>query len=611
MKIYQKLAVGFLSMSFAVLILGHIVMIVNARLADEFQRIAGSQLPGTVAESGVQACLYRIMAHATHYEFTRDPKDKKLIDELLVALETEVATHRLYHHDYDIYEHVEVIEALADRFVSLVTQYLRLIEDGADDAQIGRAREKALDVLDVFSSKVTPIIEKHLKNAHNSFKTTRQYAAKARVIVLGSSAFVLFLSLALGFIISHFISRPVMRLTDAAKRIGKGDLDIEIDVRSRDEIGVLAQTLRDMARDLKEITVSRDAFAKEVEERRKAQDALRESEQMLSGILSAATDSIILLDRDLRILWANDKATALIGQDIVNKKCYKVLRSREEPCDPCIVRQCFEDGGIHDCETGFVQADGKRIDIWATANVAAIGEDGRPKRVVEFIRDITERKQARNEIARSLREKEILLKEIHHRVKNNMQVISSLLRLRTAGLVDKRDIEALRDCQNQIRSMALVHEKLYQSGDLANIDFKGYVKQLSGDLFRSYGVDPGRIGLVLDVEDAEIGVEFAIPCGLIISELVSNCIKYAFPGEMKGLISISFRSINNNGRVCRLEVSDNGVGIPEEVDLEDIKSMGLRLVSILTAQLQGTLNVRRESGTTFEIAFNMNKDPGS
>ncbi len=607
MKIYQKLATGFLTVSFAVFVLGYTVMVVNSRLVDEFHRIAGFLLPGTVAESGVQTSLYRIMVYATQYGITRDPRDRKLINEQLVRLETEVAMHRLYHHDYDIDEHVEVMETLTDRFVSLVTQYLRLVENGADKARIRCARKKALDVLDTFNMKVAPVIEKHLENAFRSMETIRRYERRARVIVLGSSAFVLFLSLVLGFIISHLISRPVMRLTDAARRIGKGDLDTDIDIRSRDEIGVLARTLKDMARELKEITVSRDTFAREVEERRKAQAALRDSEQMLSGVVSSITDSMVLLSEDLEILWVNDRARALIGQDVTGRKCYEALHKRNDPCDPCIVRQCFDDGMIHDCETCFVHAGARKIDIWATANVAATGEDGRPVRVVEFMRDITERKQARDAIKRSLREKEVLLKEIHHRVKNNMQVISSLLRLRASRMVDRRDKEALIESQNQIKSMALVHEKLYQSGDLANIDFKGYVKQLSGDLFRSYGVDPGKIGLRLDVENAGLKIESAIPCGLIISELVSNCIKYAFPGDMKGFISISLRSVDNNGQV-RLEVSDDGVGIPDEVDPEGVKSLGLRLVSILVAQLQGTLNVKRESGTTFEIMFNINKN---
>ncbi len=609
MRIYQKLAAGFLTVSFAVFSLAYIVIVVQEQLIGEFQQIAGSQLPGTVAESGVQTELYRIMACAVGYEFSRDPREKDFINKLLAKLETEVTIHRLYHQDYDINEHVEVMEALSERFVSLVTQYVRLIDLGADRAQINLARRKADDVLSEFALRIAPIIERHLDNARKSIVTTKRYGEHARAIVLGTSAFVLVLSLTLGFFISRFISQPIMALTDAAKRIGRGELDTRIDIQSKDEVGILASTLNSMARDLKEITVSRDAFAKEVEERKKVQAALRESEQMLSGVVSSVTDSMILLDEDLNILWTNDVAKAMLGKGIVGGRCYNLFHGRSSPCTPCIVRECFDDGGIHDTETEFLRPDGSRICVWATANVAAFGEDGRPIRVVEFMRNITERQRARDEIARSLREKEILLKEIHHRVKNNMQVISSLLRLRASQLSDKRDAEVLRDSQNQIRSMALVHEKLYQSGDLANIDFHGYVKQLAGDLFRSYGVDPGRIGLKLDMEDIDIGIDAAIPCGLIISELVSNSIKYAFPGQMQGQITISL-CLDKQGQV-ELVIRDNGVGLPEGMEPSNVKSLGLRLVSILVKQLNGKLELDRSQGTTFRIIFDAHMDAES
>jgi len=212
-----------------------------------------------------------------------------------------------------------------------------------------------------------------------------------------------------------------------------------------------------------------------------------------------------------------------------------------------------------------------------------------------------ERKRMEEQIKASLREKEMLLREIHHRVKNNMQLISSLLRLQSRYIKDKKYIEMLKESQNRIRSMAFIHEKLYQSKDLANIDFNGYIKSLTDDLFRSYGAN-GKIALKTDIEGVSLGVDTAIPCGLIINELVSNSLKHAFPEDREGEIKIALRRTDRNE--VELVVSDDGIGIPEDLDFRNTESLGLQLVtSLAESQLQGKTELNRAKGTEFRIRF--------
>ncbi|RLA86667.1 MAG: hypothetical protein DRG58_11815 [Deltaproteobacteria bacterium] len=215
---------------------------------------------------------------------------------------------------------------------------------------------------------------------------------------------------------------------------------------------------------------------------------------------------------------------------------------------------------------------------------------------------IIQRKRAQEQIQASLQEKEVLLKEIHHRVKNNLQIICSLLKLQ-AGYIDDSKIQAvIQDSQNRIRIMALVHELLYQSPDLAMINLMSYIKTLVGALSRTYLADPGGIALKLAVDDIRLGIDTAIPCGLIINELVSNSLKYAFPDKRQGVIQINFHAKPDQD--LELVVRDNGVGLPETLDLRNGNSLGLRLVKILAEdQLQGKISLNRTKGTEFIIEF--------
>lgn len=224
---------------------------------------------------------------------------------------------------------------------------------------------------------------------------------------------------------------------------------------------------------------------------------------------------------------------------------------------------------------------------------------------------VAERQRAETQIQASLQEKEVLLKEIHHRVKNNMQVISSLLRLQSGAINDPHIREIFGESQNRIRSMTLVHEKLYQSPDLAKIDFQEYVTLLVNSLFHSYGVSQTKVNLRIEVTVTRLAIDTAIPCGLIINELVSNALKYAFPGERIGMITVRVTYIQSN--LIELTVADDGAGMPADLEPENTDTLGLQLVrTISEEQLQGRVSIRRENGTQFCVLFQeVYKDDGS
>jgi two-component sensor histidine kinase len=221
-------------------------------------------------------------------------------------------------------------------------------------------------------------------------------------------------------------------------------------------------------------------------------------------------------------------------------------------------------------------------------------------------RDITRIKEAEELLKKSVHEKEILLKEIHHRVKNNMQVISSILKLQSAYVKDKKTVELLDECRNRISSMAFIHATLYMKKDFVNINFAEYVSNIASNLQQSYVLSDKKILLRMDVPDFKMHIDDAIPCGLIINELLSNAFKYAFTGRKKGTVGISVKVKKEN---IILAIWDDGKGFPKTVDYKNTASLGLQLVSSLAEQIGGKLKMetKKEKGTQFIIAFRKTK----
>lgn len=220
-------------------------------------------------------------------------------------------------------------------------------------------------------------------------------------------------------------------------------------------------------------------------------------------------------------------------------------------------------------------------------------------------RDITERKRDEEQTRASLEEKEVLLREIHHRVKNNMQIISSLLMLQSENIEDKKQRDIFIDSQNRIHAMALIHEKLYQSTSIAHIDLREYISGIVSNIVYSYG-RKNNIKIDINAENINIIIDYAVPIGLIINELVTNSLKYAFPDGRQGTIQICVKSNDND--MIHISIRDDGIGIPKDLDIRNTTSLGLRLItSLAESQLQGEIILNRDNGTEFKINFRQTK----
>jgi PAS domain S-box-containing protein len=216
----------------------------------------------------------------------------------------------------------------------------------------------------------------------------------------------------------------------------------------------------------------------------------------------------------------------------------------------------------------------------------------------KLLAEIGIRIDAETQLTKTVGEKDVLLREVHHRVKNNLQIIISLLNLQSRYMTDATTLAAFRESQNRVKAMALVHEKLYQSSDLTKIDLDNYIRFLGDNLFQFFGASGRDIRFTREIRDIFLAIDTAIPLGLIINELISNALKYAFPGGRAGEISLA---IHQAGHTLTILFSDNGVGIPGDFDWRNAKSLGLRLVCSLVEQLDGTIELDRTAGTAFTI----------
>jgi PAS domain S-box-containing protein len=346
----------------------------------------------------------------------------------------------------------------------------------------------------------------------------------------------------------------------------------------------------------------------DITEEKEMENALRESEEKFRALAEFSQDIIMRFDRDLRPLYVNPMVEKQMGLP-VDAFYGKTLHELGFP--PELVR--FWEGEIRATfETKTLHRTEYKLPSGAWVDWELIPEflpNGDVKTIVTSARDITEQKNAEQKLRDSLEEKEVMLREIHHRVKNNLQVIIALMGLQAESVTDKQTQEMLAELQARARAMSLVHETLYQSQTLARVNLSTYIKNLTGNVMQTHGMS---INILMRVEAEEIlvGLDAAIPCGLIINELVTNALKYAFPHRIEngarrtpsGEIVVAVRM---NGAGITLAVSDNGVGLPEGFDWTKARSLGLRLVNILAKnQLRGTITVDRSHGTSFAITFN-------
>jgi PAS domain S-box-containing protein len=471
------------------------------------------------------------------------------------------------------------------------------------------------------------------------------YAA-SRMIRVALPVGLLVILLATTGLIRHVLFqiflKSVDRLRDGAARFGEGDLAHRIQIPRMDELGEVMAVFNQMA-------VRLDAQRFSLEQSR---IQLQESERQYRLLAEHASDVIWLRDMNLRLLYTSPSELGLRGFT-AEEAIQQTIDQTLTPASAAAAMEFFTEvlsqmtknpardwtKEARSLEVEVTRKDGSTV--WTESRLVFLTDaEGKPTQILGVTRDISKRKKVEQELRRlneqleehvSLRtaelsqlnanllqevderkrtekllqalleEKDVLLREVYHRVKNNLQIISSLLSLQTRTVTDPRILEVLNDSQNRVRSMALIHEKLYQSDNLAQVNFRDYLHSLVPSLLRSYHHSGGAITLQLEVEDTPIALELAIPCGLIVNELVTNALKYAFPGERNGTLRVELHQTADHLNLLR--VADDGVGLPPGLDITHAQTLGLQLVNSLVAQVEGTLACERQNGTAFVISF--------
>jgi PAS domain S-box-containing protein len=346
--------------------------------------------------------------------------------------------------------------------------------------------------------------------------------------------------------------------------------------------------------------------------------------------IEAAPTGMLMVDAQGRITLVNAQVERVFGyrrEELLGQQLEVLLPERFRARHPDLRAAFLTDARVRPMGAGRDlygrRRDGSEVPIEIGLNPLTTPE-GRV--VLASIVDITERKRAEGEreellgqlralngeleqrvsartveLTAALKEREVLLQEVHHRVKNNLQVISSLINLQMRGMPDAASREALRDCKTRVEAMALIHQKLYQSRDYAHVPFSSYARTLAGEILAAAAVSPATVALEVVVDDLPLPVDQAIPCGLILNELVTNAVKHAFPHGERGSVRVELRAAG--AREIVLAVSDDGVGMPVTFDAGRSDSLGMQLVHMLVKQLEGRIEIRREGGTAVRITF--------
>ncbi|NBB72883.1 MAG: PAS domain S-box protein [Bacteroidetes bacterium] len=403
---------------------------------------------------------------------------------------------------------------------------------------------------------------------------------RANIIIMVGAALGLGVVIGFGVYVQRAVLQPLHALIDGVESLDTARLDQRIDLDRSDELGLLARAIDRMTTSISRRTVSRT---------------------YLNNILDSMAEMLFVVDGDGIIRRTNRAARDQLGygaDDLRDTPIDRLLA--DGPLFTADERATFQRQGFIDhAERTLCPQNGPDVPVlFSRAQVTR--SDRASDDIVCVAQDITDRKQAEERLKASLREKEVLLREIHHRVKNNLQIISSLLHLQSKQIEHAAARTLFAESQSRIRSMALIHERLYQSDDLAQVDFAAYLDGLTEHLFRSYNVRRDTIACELQADGGSLSVDRAIPCGLIVNELVANALKHAFPDGRSGTIRVRYAEEDDT---AHLIVADDGVGTPEDVEADASDSLGLRLVRGLVQQLDGSLAIARDSGLRFTITF--------
>ncbi|NBC65441.1 MAG: HAMP domain-containing protein [Bacteroidetes bacterium] len=437
-----------------------------------------------------------------------------------------------------------------------------------------------------FRNTLLPLLDKLRENS-NKFLDLQQEKLEAeaeqtvhRIILITIVGFIAALLFAL--IIYRSISRPVTTLTTAAKRIGSGNLDQRIELKSNDELSRLAETFNQMAANLNKSMVSRS---------------------FVNNIIQSMGDMLFVTRQNGEIMMSNKTVHRKLGytkNDLETLSVWDIFseEDRENVRHAILINEMV----VNELETVLVTADYQLLPVIISTSVIT-DEMDEDMRLVIVASDISVQKESEKKISDSLHEKNILLAEIHHRVKNNLAVISGLLQMQMWNMDDEKAQIALQHSQLRVQSIALVHEKLYQNETFADISISDFVKELVDAVSESFEKPELSVTITYDLDEVKMNINQAIPFSLLLNECVVNSYKHAFNGKHKGEIDIYLRLDGTNVHV---EVCDDGVGLPEDFDMEEQQTLGVTLIRTLVSQLRGEAQYEsKTNGTRFVLTFTL------
>lgn len=464
-----------------------------------------------------------------------------------------------------------------------------IIERTKAEKELGQAQQYARSIID---SSLDMIVATNIDFNINEFNSAAEATfGYTREEVMGQPLSMLFSD-------EQETTKVVGRITE------DGSLANEIINRKKDGTFFISFLSASLIKNESGETMGAMGVSRDITSLKKAEEELRLSEERHRAIYDQAYIGISRIAKMGRFLLVNERLCDMLGYDAdeLYKKTFYELGVQEEVEESLVDWDQLLSGKIKNFsrEQTYVRKDGELLSANVTVSLVRDSNDS-PNYFVAVFEDITERKEYERQLEESIKEKEVLLKEVHHRVKNNMQVISSILNLQSSYIDDETALSILRESQDRIKSMSFVHESLYQSNTLSEVNFSEYIRNIAGNLFHSYGRPEGGISMQYELEEVFLNLDTSIPCGLIINEVVSNCLKYAFAGKEKGIIRIEFSKLSD-GKL-KLIIGDDGIGLPSNFDIENAETLGLQLVTTLVTQVSGELDIKTNKGTQFSIVF--------
>ena len=571
MRIGLKLTAAFLLIALLVAAAGYLAQLTGRELKQQMERLSQSAIRQMSDTTEVTIALYadqmdarRQVTIARSRGAVESPAAESGTAELteLVSSQMRPSLERL-QQEFDEYQE------LMNRFRVLLDEDIDAAEQFLEDR-----------VLDHVENELAPRLVAIREQAEDESTGGIRSAERALVVADQQRGILLVAAAAaaisIGLVMSRSIGRPLGVLQRAAEDIGRGRLETRVAIRSRDEIGMLAAAINQMAAELREKTVSKD---------------------YVDNIIHSMREMLIVADANLRIRLVNPAACSELG--------YTAVDLLDRPLrDLFSVEDLFSDGELSPTMApgveGFMQTEsGDRIPVHFSA-AQMRDEADRPTGIVCVALNVSRQKDTEDRLRGSLREKDLLLKEVHHRVKNNLQVISSLLSLQAQEIRDPEMIRMFQESQTRVRSMALIHEQLYRSNDLARINFAAYVEELVDNFKQGFGSAAACVSFSLEIEPIPLLLDLAVPCGMIVNELVANALEHAFSEDRPGEIRIAFGREDEGYRIV---VADNGVGMHQGPAAGEATSIGLKVVQALTRQIHGRLDHACQEGTMFTIHF--------